>query len=133
MTNPNDYTQGFADGERDGQVIASPVHTNGHTESAYLTIKARYEEAIYAFPPSAYQRGYGDGLDAVAARAQEERATVPHDHCCEDCDGRRWGCNAVGSCDGYYMKTCPACTVPTWEQGRDRPERLQTKLDVAKL
>lgn len=64
-----DYYSGMVDGYKDASIICLPPKVGEHTESRYCEIKAKYEEAIFNFAPSDYQRGYGDGFDE---RAREE-------------------------------------------------------------
>lgn len=61
-----EYERGFQEGYRDACVIALPIKTGEHTLSNYQAITARYEAAIYAMPPTSYERGYGDGFDKKA-------------------------------------------------------------------
>lgn len=63
---PNDYERGWADGRTDVSILAQPLNTGEHTFTRYVEIRAKYEDAIFSFSPTGYQRGYGAAFDAVA-------------------------------------------------------------------
>lgn len=62
----NQYEEGFNAGYSDACVLESPIKTGEHTLGNYLSIKRRYESAIYSFEPTDYERGYGEGFDKKA-------------------------------------------------------------------
>ena len=69
MTQELTYQQVFDEGYADGKIITSPIKTNGHTESAYLSIQSKYLSCIHDLFPTEWQRGYGLGLDKAAEEA----------------------------------------------------------------
>lgn len=61
-----DYYCGMVDGYKDASIVALPVKTGEHTWQRYCDISDKYTAAIFAFEPTDYQRGYGDGFDRKA-------------------------------------------------------------------
>lgn len=61
-----EYHEGYAAGVRDGTILTLPAGTGEHTLARYLEIRSTYMACIYQLRPTPYERGYGDGMDAVA-------------------------------------------------------------------
>ena len=71
------YQQGFEAGYADGGlVIDNPAGVNGHTLDRFIEIRDRYEAAILAPWPSAYQCGYADGFDQRAEESASAKEAV---------------------------------------------------------
>lgn len=62
----NDYQLGYNAGYADFSLFDNKPNTNGYTLAEYQRICKTYTDSIYAFYPTDWQRGYGDGADERA-------------------------------------------------------------------
>jgi hypothetical protein len=67
------YEQGYDEGKADCLFITvNHIGENGYTFEAYCAIRDTLVTAVYNLEPTEWQRGYGDGFDAIAEPLLEQ-------------------------------------------------------------
>ena len=71
------YEQGYNEGKADCLfIVVNERNQNGNTFEAYCKIRDTLVTAIYSLDPTDWQRGYGEGFDAVAQLYLDEETDL---------------------------------------------------------